>query len=101
MIFKIKLASVEASSELLMLLHKKTNMSLSEIKNACKKNAPVYECGSADTDGLITLNNLRREIESLGHKAVLFIDEKEVDAQVFANIEKRNIEIDETFDALD
>ena len=98
MIFKIKLATIETNSKLLMLLHNKTNRSLSDIKVACANGESIYECDSADTQGLITLNNLSKEITDLGFETNMYIDDEQVDAEVFANIEKRNIEINNEFD---
>ena len=94
MIFKLKLASTKPSSNLLMLLHKQTNKSMVDIKKNCEQGEPVFECDSADTQGLMTLNNFNREIVNLGFETLLLIDDKQVDAEMFANIAKRNIEID-------
>lgn len=95
MLFKLKLVTTEPNSKLLMTLHKQTKASMLDIKKNCKQQKSIYECDSADTRGLITLNNLNKEIVSLGFETLLFIDEKQVDAEMFANIERRNLEIDE------
>ena len=98
MLLKIKIATSEPSSQLLMHLHKKTNLSISEIKSKCEKVETIYECDSADTSGLTFINKLNQEIVELGFQPKLFIDDEEFDAEVFKNIERRNIEIDEEYE---
>lgn len=98
MIFKLKLASTEVNSKLLMLLHKKTGLSIPDIKSSCENLKPIYTCDSADTQGLTKLNMLNKEISNLGFETQVFIDNKQVDVEMFANIEKRNIQIDNASD---
>lgn len=98
MIFKLKLSTTDTNSKLLMLLHKETGRSICDIKKACEKSDSIYECNSADTQELTFLNQINEQINDLGFKTQTFIDDKEVNAELFANIEKRNIEIDEEDD---
>jgi hypothetical protein len=41
---------------------------------------------------------LNKEISNLGFETQVFIDNKQVDVEMFANIEKRNIQIDNASD---
>ncbi len=94
MIFKLKITTTTPSAKLSMLIHKKTALSVSNIKQICETGDTIYECDSADTQGLIVLNDLNKEIKNLGFETQMFIDDKQVSSEMFINIEKRNIEID-------
>ena len=97
MIYKIEITPVEPNAQLIMFLRKTTHQSMSDIKRICQTGDSLYECDSADTQGLITINKMNEGIAELGFQTKLFIDDLEVDVETFKNMERRNTEIDSEF----